>query len=78
MFNIFKKKKGEEVILEIEGMHCTSCAMNIDGELEDLEGVISADTSYAKANVKVSYDPEKVSRKDMIKAVKKAGYEVRS
>ena len=54
------KPKGEQIILKIEGMHCVSCAMNVDGELEDLEGVASASTSYAKSEVKVVYDSEKV------------------
>lgn len=59
---------------KITGMHCTSCAMNIDGELEDLTGVKEANTSYAKAETEVSYDPDKVSLKDIESAVKKAGY----
>ena len=50
MFNLFKKAhSGQEVVLKIDGMHCTSCSLSIDGELEDLPGVISASTSYAKS-----------------------------
>lgn len=37
-----------KVTLAIEGMHCTSCAMTIDEELEDLPGVKRAKTSYAR------------------------------
>ena len=56
MWNIFKKKQqGKELILTIEGMHCTSCAMNIDGALEDTEGVFNSETSYAKSNVLRQY-----------------------
>ena len=48
MLNLFKSKpKGEQVTLKITGMHCPSCAMNIDGALEDTAGVIEAETSYA-------------------------------
>ena len=36
------------VTLKIVGMHCTSCAMNIDFELEDIKGVKEASTNYAK------------------------------
>ncbi len=38
----------KKVIFKIQGMHCTSCAMNIDGELEDTEGIKEAKTNYAK------------------------------
>src|SRR5205085_6844385 len=38
-----------EVTFKISGMHCTSCAMNIDGEIEELEGVLSSSTHYARA-----------------------------
>lgn len=64
----------KQVKLKIEGMHCVGCSMNIDGELEDLAGVKEANTSYAKAETTVSYDPDKVSQKDLEAAVKKAGY----
>lgn len=60
---------------KITGMHCSSCAMNIDGELEDTEGVIEASTSFAKQAVEVKYDPNKVSDKRIIEVVKTAGYE---
>lgn len=60
--------------LAIEGMHCTSCAMTIDEELEDLPGVKRAKTSYAKATSDVEYDPEAVTVEALIGAVKGAGY----
>lgn len=75
MFSFLKAKpQGKQVTLKISGMHCTSCAMNIDGELEDTPGVFSASTSYAKSTTQVNYNPQQVSKKDLIKAVKKAGY----
>lgn len=62
--------------LKIIGMHCTSCAMNIDFELEDLNGVKEAKTNYAKQVSIVTYDPKKVSHAQMIAAISKIGYEV--
>lgn len=77
MFKIFeKKKKGEEVTLKIEGMHCNSCAMNIDGELEELDCVIEASTSYAKSETKVVLRQE-VDKNKLIEAVGKAGYKAK-
>lgn len=69
MFNFLKKKpKGSVATFKIDGMHCTSCSMNIDGELEDTEGVISAMTSYAKGETVVEYD-ESVVAKDKITSI---------
>lgn len=77
MLNVFKKKpKGQELILKIEGMHCTSCAMNIDGALEDTEGVFSSETNYAHAKVKVNYEAEKVSKAQLVKVIEGQGYQV--
>jgi copper chaperone CopZ len=80
MFDFFKKKpkssKGSVVTLKIIGMHCTSCAINIDGELEELPGVFSATTKYAQAETTVEYDPKLVTIEGMRAAVQRAGYEV--
>lgn len=59
----------------IKGMHCTSCAINIDGELEDTNGVVKANTSYAKSVAEVTFDPQKVNTKQIIQAIKTAGYD---
>ena len=57
-------------------MHCSSCALNIDGELEDVEGIFEASTSYAKATTKVRFDPKKVDKKKLVNAIEVAGYKV--
>ncbi len=58
----------------IQGMHCVGCAMTVDGALEDLSGVQSATTSYAKQIVDVVYDETKVTETKLIEAVHQAGY----
>lgn len=56
--------------IKITGMHCVSCAMNIDGALEDLEGVKSANTSYAKSQTEVEYDERKISLEKIKQIIK--------
>lgn len=68
MSKLVKKK------LKIEGMHCTSCAMNIDFDLEDLDGIRSAKTSYAKQTSEVEFDEEKIHLPQIIKQIKETGY----
>lgn len=65
-------------VFKISGMHCTSCAMNIDGELEDTGKVKDVKTNYAKAQTEVTYDSKEISDEEIIAAIKKAGYEASS
>lgn len=60
--------------LKIEGMHCTSCAMSIDGELEDM-GVKESNTNYAKSEAKVTFDESKISEESIVEAIKNLGYQ---
>ncbi len=65
----------KKVKLKIEGMHCTSCAMSIDGDLEDnVEGVKSAKTSYAKQVCEVEFE-ENVKVEQIIAQIQETGYE---
>ncbi len=64
----------KKIKLDIKGMHCSSCAMDIDFDLEDLEGVKSAKTSYAKQTTEIEFDEEKVTEEDIAAQIKKTGY----
>lgn len=55
-------------------MHCASCAMNIDGELEDTNKIVSATTSYAKAQTAVEFNPALISEAEIIAVIKTVGY----
>ncbi len=55
-------------------MHCTSCAMNIDGELEDTDGIDVSCTSYAKSETQVEFNEEIIKINDVIKIIEKTGY----
>lgn len=61
----------KKITLQLEGMHCTSCAFNIDGELEDTEGVIESKTNYAKQRAEVKFDSEKINPNTIISIIKK-------
>ncbi|EKD87046.1 MAG: hypothetical protein ACD_37C00065G0006 [uncultured bacterium] len=68
----------KKIKLQIDGMHCSSCAMSIDFDLEDLEGIKNAKTSYAKQITEVEFDEEKVTEKDITEQIKKTGYKAES
>lgn len=69
MSKVVKKK------LKISGMHCTACSMNIDFDLEDLDGVKSSKTNYAKQESEVEYDEEKIKLQQILDQIKNTGYE---
>ena len=77
MFNIFKKMPaGEKITLKLSGLHCASCSLNIDGELEEISGVVSSNTSYAKQESVVVYDPKLVKPTQFKTTIEKLGYTV--
>lgn len=63
--------------LKISGMHCSSCAMNIDFELEDLDGVSFSKTSYAKQVTEMEFDQKKIREESIIKTIEKTGYQAK-
>ena len=55
-------------------MHCSSCAITIDMDLEDLPGIKKAQTSYAKAETEVEFDSTKVTDSLILETIRKSGY----
>ena len=62
-------------IFKISGMHCTSCVMNIDGELEDANGIKESNTNYIKSQTEVEFDPKKINVKAIAGIIRKVGYQ---
>ncbi len=65
----------KKVVFKIKGMHCVSCALNIDGELEDNKGVKSSRTHYAKSETIVEYEQNKISEANLKAIIEKLGYQ---
>lgn len=61
--------------LTIEGMHCASCALNIEKSLKKVSGIKEANVNLLTRKAFVECD-EKVSEDELKKAVAKAGYKV--
>ncbi len=80
MFGFFAKKKPANAVslhIILSGLHCTSCAVNIDLTLEELPGVINSKTDYAKSTAVVDYEPDKTDPKTVIAEIEKLGYQAR-
>jgi len=60
--------------LDIQGMHCGSCALLIDDTLADLPGVVSSRTSHKSARASITVDPTQVDQAQIHAAIRELGY----
>lgn len=64
----------DRAVLSISGMHCSSCAALITRKLKKTLGVEEATVNFASARAHIRYDAAVVKLKDLLAAVKAAGY----
>ncbi|PIU14272.1 copper-translocating P-type ATPase [bacterium (Candidatus Gribaldobacteria) CG08_land_8_20_14_0_20_39_15] len=63
-----------KTILEIQGMHCSSCAGLIEKGLKKAPGVLSANVNFASARGRVVFDSSLTNVGNLLNVVKKIGY----
>jgi Cu+-exporting ATPase len=68
--------KLEKATLDIAGMRCVSCALNIEDSLKKVEGVSKAVVNFATEKAYVEYNPSTLSVRDIERTVENAGYSV--
>lgn len=79
--NFFTQKKqikgGESLtqVFSVPSMHCSACAMLLEGLEDDVPGIRKVEASYKAQQIEVEYDPSQVSVEKIIEAVKQEGYE---
>lgn len=59
----------------VSGMHCASCAANIQRNLKKQPGIVDASVNYASEQASVVFVAGKISPKKIAATVKKSGYE---
>lgn len=80
MLSFFKKKptgNTKTLTLALSGLHCSSCAVNIDLTLEDLPGVTNSKTNYARSRATIDFEPEKLDPEKIITEIIKLGYDAK-
>ncbi len=68
----------KKVTLQIDGMHCGHCAAAVTDSLKKVKGVKEAETVFTTGKAKVMIEPDVAKVDDLVKAVKDAGYTVKS
>ena len=68
----------QKATIQLETLTCPSCMQKIENGVKSLDGVDkkSIKVLFNSSKVKVEYDDEKVSIKDIENAIDKLGYEV--
>lgn len=62
--------------LKIGGMFCTHCQSTIQRGLRKLNGIQAVSASYQTGDASITYDPDRVSLREIEEAVQALGYEV--
>ncbi len=63
-----------EITLKIGGMHCASCASNIEKALLKTSGITTANVSFPLEQARITYDQEIVTVSDIKKVIEGVGY----
>jgi Cu+-exporting ATPase len=70
------RSTAEKLVLHIGGMHCASCAGNVEKALRKTDGVVEASVNFAAGRAAVTFDPGRTGFAELRRAVEGAGYEV--
>lgn len=72
--NAIVKSEPKTVTLKVTGMTCSGCANHIAKALSEKDGIIEKEVKYPGDVATIKYDPEKITEKEIIAAIEKAGY----
>jgi copper chaperone CopZ len=64
----------KEIILNIEGMHCTGCSNRLTKVLNNIDGVERAEVSFETKKANIKYDESKVSVETIKAEIEEAGF----
>ncbi len=66
----------KKIELAISGMHCASCAINLEKGLSSTDGVSNAQVNFGTGKAVVEYDPAVTNPETLTRTVEKTGYGV--
>jgi P-type Cu+ transporter len=71
-----KPENYEVTELDILGMSCVNCANSIKTYLSKVDGVYNVEVNFTSEIAGIEYDPNKISKGDIITDIRKMGYDV--
>lgn len=77
-YELLEKTRGVNSMVKktfrVTGMHCSNCAMRIEGLEDELEGVVSVRANYPKSLVEIEFDETRVGPAKIFEVVERMGY----
>lgn len=69
----------QKATIQLETLTCPSCMQKIEGAVKSLDGIDkdSLNVSFNSSKVKLNFDDEKLTIKDIENAIDRVGYEVK-
>jgi Cu+-exporting ATPase len=71
------RERHVQAVLKIEGMTCSGCSASVEKALNSVPGVRSASVNLMMEDATVTYEAARVTIRDLVEAVRNAGYGVR-
>ncbi|HEV3003325.1 MAG TPA: heavy metal translocating P-type ATPase, partial [Pirellulales bacterium] len=65
----------EQLLLDVQGMHCASCTARVERALANLPGVTAARANLATNQASVEFDACRVSKDQLLAALHEVGYD---
>lgn len=66
----------QNISFTIKGMTCSSCEEHVNHAVNELDGIISVESSYNNGNSKIAYDPNRISEEAIKAAIATTGYKI--
>lgn len=66
-----------KLILQVDGIVCTGCAVDMETVLHGTDGIREVAVSYADGTVAIVYDPAEIDRETIIAKINGFGMKIR-
>ena len=60
--------------LQVEGISCTGCAMDMETVLRSTNGILKAAVNYMTGIINIEYDPDELDGEQILAIVRKWGF----
>ncbi|MDF1498313.1 MAG: sulfite exporter TauE/SafE family protein [Patescibacteria group bacterium] len=67
----------KKIKIQIEGIHCKSCKILIETEVDILDGIKSVKVNNQTGNCEIEYDENKISQKKIFETIEKMDYKIK-
>ena len=68
----------EKTLIKIEGMSCGHCERSVWNILNEIKGVTNAEVLLNQSKAEITYDPEIISKEDIVKKFNENGIYIAS